>query len=83
MFAKPLTLLFFCCFGILMVLQVIKRKLWFEGGKCKEVEVLWKSDQVHGVTIESIYARAHASTRLSARLQCGRTDEVPSMLERT
>jgi hypothetical protein len=47
MFVKPLTLLFSVVlvnFGILVVLQVIKRKLWFEGGKCKEVEVLWKSN---------------------------------------
>jgi hypothetical protein len=47
MFAKLLALLFSIVlvrFGVLVVLQVIERKLRFECGKCEEVEVLWKSD---------------------------------------
>ena len=50
-------------FGVLLVLQVIERKLRFEGQKCKEVEVLWKSDQVHGYVIE------HICTRMSGTLE--------------
>jgi hypothetical protein len=43
MFAKPLALLFYnvlVSFDVLVVFQVVERKLQFEGQKCKEVEVL-------------------------------------------